>query len=90
MSRAGNLGIHALRSNFSQMQALFYLLLFVQHKLIIITVIQSTYPYYEAKAEQLTLFKKMSAFNKFANVVQKGAVTGLFSVFAWQVYQIGT
>ena len=32
----------------------------------------------------------MSAFNKMANVVQKGAVTGLFTVFAWQVYQIGT
>mmetsp|Transcript_14065 Transcript_14065/g.29095 ORF Transcript_14065/g.29095 Transcript_14065/m.29095 type:complete len:94 (+) Transcript_14065:201-482(+) len=31
----------------------------------------------------------MSAFNKMANVVQKGAVTGLFTVFAWQVYQIG-
>ena len=32
----------------------------------------------------------MSAFNKVANVLQKGAVTGLFSVFAWQMYQIGT
>lgn len=31
----------------------------------------------------------MSAFNRVANFVQKGAVTGLFSVFAWQVYQIG-
>lgn len=31
----------------------------------------------------------MSAFTKVANVVQKGAVTGLFSVFAWQAYQIG-
>lgn len=31
----------------------------------------------------------MSVFNKFANVIQKGAVTGLFSVFAWQVWQIG-
>jgi len=31
----------------------------------------------------------MSPFNKLANVAQKGAVTGLFSVFAWQVYQIG-
>lgn len=31
----------------------------------------------------------MSAFNKVANVLQKGAVTGLFSVFAWQMYQIG-
>jgi len=72
------------------MTGVILLLLFVQQRLIIITAIQSTYLYYEAKAEQLTLFKKMSAFNKFANVVQKGAVTGLFSVFAWQVYQIGT
>lgn len=31
----------------------------------------------------------MSALNKVANVVQKGVVTGLFSVFAWQVWQIG-
>jgi hypothetical protein len=31
----------------------------------------------------------MSAFNKAANVVQKGMVTGLFSVFAWQLWQIG-
>mmetsp|Transcript_10501 Transcript_10501/g.22117 ORF Transcript_10501/g.22117 Transcript_10501/m.22117 type:complete len:94 (-) Transcript_10501:1488-1769(-) len=31
----------------------------------------------------------MTAFNKVANVVQKGAVTGLFSVFAFQIYQIG-
>lgn len=31
----------------------------------------------------------MSAFNKAANFVQKGSVMGLFSVFAWQVYQIG-
>mmetsp|Transcript_22674 Transcript_22674/g.25510 ORF Transcript_22674/g.25510 Transcript_22674/m.25510 type:complete len:99 (+) Transcript_22674:38-334(+) len=31
----------------------------------------------------------MSAFNRVANVVQKGAVTGLFSVFAWQLWQIG-
>lgn len=31
----------------------------------------------------------MSAANKAANFVQKGAVTGLFTVFAWQVYQIG-
>mmetsp|Transcript_17800 Transcript_17800/g.38862 ORF Transcript_17800/g.38862 Transcript_17800/m.38862 type:complete len:94 (-) Transcript_17800:1484-1765(-) len=31
----------------------------------------------------------MTAFAKAANVFQKGAVTGLFSVFAWQAYQIG-
>lgn len=31
----------------------------------------------------------MAAFNRLANFVQKGAVTGLFSVFAWQLYQIG-
>jgi len=31
----------------------------------------------------------MATFNKLANFVQKGAVTGLFSVFAWQIYQIG-
>jgi hypothetical protein len=31
----------------------------------------------------------MAAFNRLANFVQKGAVTGLFSVFAWQIYQIG-
>lgn len=32
---------------------------------------------------------KMAIFNRVANFVQKGAVTGLFSVFAWQIYQIG-
>jgi hypothetical protein len=32
---------------------------------------------------------KMAFFNRVANFVQKGAVTGLFSVFAWQIYQIG-
>jgi predicted negative regulator of RcsB-dependent stress response len=31
----------------------------------------------------------MSAFTRVADVVQKGAVLGLFSVFGWQVYQIG-
>mmetsp|Transcript_20415 Transcript_20415/g.35884 ORF Transcript_20415/g.35884 Transcript_20415/m.35884 type:complete len:97 (-) Transcript_20415:1063-1353(-) len=31
----------------------------------------------------------MSAFTKVADVVQKGAVLGLFSVFSWQVWQIG-
>jgi hypothetical protein len=31
----------------------------------------------------------MSAFTRIADFVQKGAVLGLFSVFAFQVYQIG-
>jgi hypothetical protein len=30
----------------------------------------------------------MSAFTKVADIVQKGAVLGLFSVFAFQIYQI--
>ena len=30
----------------------------------------------------------MSAFTRVADVVQKGAVLGLFSVFAFQIYQI--
>lgn len=31
----------------------------------------------------------MNLVNRIANVVQKGAVLGLSSVFLWQVYQIG-
>jgi predicted negative regulator of RcsB-dependent stress response len=31
----------------------------------------------------------MSGFTRVADIVQKGAVLGLFSVFGWQVYQIG-
>mmetsp|Transcript_12562 Transcript_12562/g.29734 ORF Transcript_12562/g.29734 Transcript_12562/m.29734 type:complete len:94 (-) Transcript_12562:1467-1748(-) len=31
----------------------------------------------------------MTIFNRLANLGQKGAVAGLFSVFAWQIYQIG-
>jgi hypothetical protein len=31
----------------------------------------------------------MSAFTRVADFVQKGAVLGLFSVFGFQVYQIG-
>jgi hypothetical protein len=41
------------------------------------------------KADSLLLFTTMSALNKAANIVQKGSVLGLLSLFGYQVYQIG-